>query len=75
MQTKNLSSNFSKNVILLNETMTNSLKKLENNFMDVNNTLTEAIKILRGEIFAHKVSILIDDGSLKYFIVFICRSN
>ncbi|KAH8413845.1 hypothetical protein KR222_009159 [Zaprionus bogoriensis] len=52
-----LSSNYTKDVIILNETMNNSFTKLENNLMYINNSLSQTAKILRSEIFAHKIKL------------------
>ncbi|XP_034480055.1 uncharacterized protein LOC117785898 [Drosophila innubila] len=50
-------SNLSNDFNALNQTMQNSWKKLESDLMNVNNTLIQSIKILNGEIVAHKIKL------------------
>lgn len=58
--------NFSNDFNALNQTMQNSLKKLESDLLNVNNTLIESIKIINGEIVAHKVNKV---SSLQFSII------
>lgn len=51
------STNCSKDVSQLKDTMENTLKNVNNQIVNVNNTLSQTINILHGEIMEYKVNI------------------
>ncbi|EDW01943.1 uncharacterized protein LOC6560631 [Drosophila grimshawi] len=49
--------NFTRDVDFLNQSISNSVKILNSNIMNVNSTLSQKIQILQGEILAHKIKL------------------